>query len=149
MEIHATITGGAEAIEGFRDVSNQVRRGALRDAFRKGGRPIQKEAKVLVPKDDRDLERAIGTSVSAKDTSVKVDIGVRLRRPGGPARYAHLVEETGNAHSAPQPFLRPALDNKGAEAVRVIADDLGPALERSARKAHRRALAAAAKRAGR
>lgn len=147
MRIEASITGPDAAIAGFREASNQVRRGALREAFNKGARPIRKEARVLVPKDERHLERAIAISMSAKDTSVRADVGYKRRSKGGAARYGHLVEK-GTAHSAAQPHLRPALDNRGREAVRVIAGDLGPALERVAARTRKRAAREAAKKAG-
>lgn len=125
---------GVEELRGkLRGLTQKMQRGALRNAFRGAGRIVEREAKTLVPVESGDLKDAIGTSVSATTTAVKVDVGVRRRRPGSPARYAHLVE-LGTAHSAPQPFLRPALDNKADEAVASIARALRPEIEKAARK---------------
>ena len=125
---------GLDELEGkFDELTAKLGRAVLRNAFRKAGRVIEKEARLLAPKDDRDLERGIGTSVSSKPEEVTVDVGVRLRRPGAPARY-YGFQELGTAHHAAHPFLRPALDNKGAEAVRVIASELVPEIRKIAAK---------------
>lgn len=125
---------GVEELRGkLRGLTQKMQRGALRNAFRGAGRIVEREAKTLVPVESGDLKDAIGTSVSATNTAVKVDVGVRKRQPGAPARYGRLVE-LGTAHSAPQPFLRPALDNKGDEAVASIARALKPEIEKAARK---------------
>lgn len=50
-----------------------------------------------------------------------------------PSRYAHLVE-FGTEHSRAEPFLRPALDEKGSEAIARIGEAMGKGIAREARK---------------
>jgi len=54
----------------------------------------------------------------------------------GPAAdrfYAHL-QEFGTAHHGPQPFLRPAFDAKGPEALSIIERDLGDEIMKTAKR---------------
>jgi len=134
MQFEARIEGVAFAQGQFKELTRSQRRAALSATFNKAGTVIQKEAAVLVPVDEGDLKRAIAKSVSSKTTSVRVDVGVKRNAKGGPARYGHIVE-TGSAHTAPHPFLRPALDNKGKAAVEVVAKQLGSDIDRVTRKA--------------
>lgn len=134
MRFEASIEGVEFARAQFKELQRAQRRAALRSTFNKAGTPIQKEARTLVPKAEGDLKAAIAKSVASKTDLVRVDIGVKRRAEGGPARYAHLVE-TGSAHHPAQPYLRPALDNAGPKAVAVIAQELTADIDRVTRKA--------------
>lgn len=51
----------------------------------------------------------------------------------GPMPHAHLVE-FGSIHNAPQPFMRPAWDQKKGEALEIIKRDLWTEIEKSANR---------------
>jgi len=88
-----------------------------------GTKPIVKEAKRLVRKRTRKLERAITSTVERRRTSQQhertASIGVR---PPTSAR-AHF-EEFGTRKQAAHPFIRPAMDAKAGEAL----DEMGKVL---------------------
>ena len=55
-------------------------------------------------------------------------------------QFHGLLQEFGTAHHGPQPFLRPAFDAKGTEALKIIEHDLGNEIMKTAqRQAARRA----------
>ena len=133
MIVGVEIDGVRETRARLGALTRKMQRGALRNTWRKGGRVIEKKARTLAPEDEGDLKRGIGTSVKATNTELRADIGVRLRRPGAPARYYGFVE-LGTSRLPPRPFLRPALKSAGGEAVRKIAGELRSDINRIAAK---------------
>lgn len=58
--------------------------------------------------------------------------------------YAHL-QEFGTTHHRPQPFLRPAFDAAGPEALKIIERDLGDEIMKTAKRQEARRARLAAK----
>jgi len=130
-------------------VAEKVTLGALRT----GGRVIAKAARDSVRAspavDSGMLEKSITTrtrkSGRAKSAPKIVSVGVARKtamvvRKGrkkatkaSPARYAHLVE-FGTENMPAEPFLRPAVELKGEEAIKRIMEALGRGVDREARK---------------
>ncbi len=122
----------------FKKLPKKLRQSAVLNATRAGARVIRDEAKRLAPKDTGALRKGIKviTPKKAARTSERlVTVGVK----GDAAFRAHFTEfGTGGGviGSGPrkgqvippqsaQPFLRPAVTNKGREAIRIIAESLG------------------------
>jgi HK97 gp10 family phage protein len=61
--------------------------------------------------------------------------GRRSKKPMkiNPRNYAHLVE-FGTEHSAAEPFMRPAIDQHGEQALVALLDNAAKGIEREARK---------------
>ena len=78
-----------------------------------------------------------GQAVVAVGVSRRLTMEVRKGRKKPmrvrPSKYAHLVE-FGTEHSPAEPFLRPALDEKGEEAIAKIGQVMGKGIAREARK---------------
>lgn len=70
---------------------------------------------------------------ASRATSQVVRKGRSKATKATPSRYAHLVE-FGTEHMSAEPFLRPALDNKGSEAISKIMEMIARGVEREARK---------------
>ena len=68
-----------------------------------------------------------------RGTVMVVRKGARKAEKATPSRYAHLVE-FGTENMPAEPFLRPALDEKGAEAIAKTIEFMGRGIEREARK---------------
>lgn len=58
---------------------------------------------------------------------------------------AGLQQELGNVNHGPQPHIRPAFDQHKMEAIRIVADELGPEIERTAARIAKRRAAKAAR----
>lgn len=79
-------------------------------------------------------------NASAKDSGLSAHIVMGPdRRP-----YAHMLE-FGTAHMGPAPYMRPAWDSKGANAIDEIAKELGSEIKKAADRAAKKALRASRK----
>jgi len=134
-----------DALSGDNKLSNKVVRGILN----KAAKPIIQKAQELVPKDDGDLQKAIGT-IPGRGQGKGEQVYVGPRRGGRFKGYAgHLVEygtaphiirakaaggqlrlhgnvfaeEVHHPGAAPHPFMRPAFDSKKDEAIGIIKDE--------------------------
>lgn len=117
-------------VEGFREMSNvlkkldrDVERKLGLSALRSGARKILAEAKRRVRKKTRRLEKAIIIKALPKKSKViQLAIGVKRgkkRNDETGAWYGHLIE-FGTKFMPAKPYLRPALDSRHKEAIRVV-----------------------------
>lgn len=127
----------------------------LRGALRAGQRVIQKDAQGRVPVLTGDLRKSIRVSVRARAGKVTATVKAGNKK----AWYAHLVEFGTAAHmekpvkdkamnvggnprevvhhpgAQPKPFMRPAFDGKGMDAITAVADYIKGRLEKEQAKA--------------
>jgi HK97 gp10 family phage protein len=96
-------------------------------ALRAGARIIVREAKRLAPKRTGELRRSIVVRVSPKRRSNERAVVIGFTKPA--SRRAHLIEY-GTSHSAPQPFIRPAMDSKANEALAAMGENLRKGIAR-------------------
>lgn len=126
------IEGAAEMERLLKELGPRTASKAGAAALRAGAKPIVKEAKRLVPKDTRQLEKSITTKTERQSSGVdyrSVLIGFRQPR----SRIAHLIE-FGTSKMPARPFMRPALDGKAKDALDEMGRVLGERIEREARK---------------
>ena len=136
--VSATFEGFENLSKTFDELSAKLQRAALRKTVSKAARPVRKEMKRLVPKDTRATQKGIGISVSVKSAgNVEASIGVRRKAKGRPASTVHLIEK-GTIHQPAQPFMRPALDNKKGEVVKIFTSELGGEIAKVAAKSRAR-----------
>lgn len=120
------LTGAREAIARLRAIANpKTQERVLKKAVRAGARIIEKDAEKRAPYLYGLLRKAMAVRVRVYRGGEFVmaiigpEMGHRVilnGKPVDPVRYAHL-QEYGTQHSAANPFLRPALDSKGAAAA--------------------------------
>lgn len=124
-DIDIAIIGEDALLAAFAHLAKDAtRRKIMRPAIGEAASAVAKAARARVPVETGLLKKSIGTSVkTTKKGNVVGVIGPRrgfkqqVNRPSrivqnttaDPTKYAHLVE-FGTAHSAPQAFLRPAMD---------------------------------------
>jgi len=152
MQVEFSIDGAAELDKVLQALPPKLRKKVLGPATRSGALIIRKEAESLAPYDEgRESGAHLKDEIIARKkrrTNDIYQVGPSSRVP-----HAHLVEYgTGprvfkNPHwvllggynwvyvthagtMTPQPFLRPAVDNKGREAVDKIGQRLGELTER-------------------
>lgn len=139
------LIGAAEIEEVLKQLPDRLARQVTGQALRAGGAIIVKHAKQKLASNGSIDTGALQKAVTVKSGQQgKAQVGIRrismtVTRKGrskpekvSPARYAHLVE-FGTKHSAAEPFLRPALDEGGEEAIRKIGEMMGRGAEREAR----------------
>jgi len=154
------------------ELSKSLAKGALRRTLVKAGQPIAQRARSLTPVDSGQLRNSIAVSSKLGTTAGKAEFAAAMRSGAGLAAataalrsarrtaagdgstaevyvgagrlpHAHMVE-FGSINNTPQPFLRPAWDEKRGEALDIIKNELGGEIQRTAQ----RAAARAAKRRG-
>lgn len=132
------ITGDKKLQRQFRALKGGAQRKIMRPALRNAAKPIVKMARSLVPKDERALEKSIGTQINTYKTtgSVIVRIGARSGyflfdglRKKDPIHYTHLVE-FGTVNTPPRPFLRPAMDSNKNAVKAIINKTVGQGIRK-------------------
>lgn len=118
------IEGGKELDAALRKLGIDLERKIAKSAVRAGATVIAKQAILNAPSDEGDLKKSIKVVTRSKRTgdavaSVVTRSGKKWSAKRMNAWYASMVE-FGTEKSAAQPFLRPALDVKGAEAIKAM-----------------------------
>ena len=140
------IRGDRQLRRNLTDLAGKVARKTMRKGLSKGTQVIVKEARGRAPRETGLLRRSIGKKViTYKQSGTMVGVvGIKKNVVGSgpdgekrwPFNYAHLVEfGTYSKHSkagGPSAFMRPALDTKRAEALRVVRDKTLQELEKEA-----------------
>jgi len=117
---------------GFRALDQKLRqlergpgRKAVVSVLRKGANRIAAEERVLVPVRSGDLRRSITVTTSPGFTlpEAENDIIIFVGPKRGAGSIAHLVE-WGTFRTAAHPFVQPALDKRGPEAIGIVVTGL-------------------------
>lgn len=139
------IDGAAELEKTLRLLPKEIAKKVVYGALLKGAQPILDEARRRAP---------VG-NVVRKDWKGRLHLPATLKwsirkfraktAPGEPpavaigipkksrAFYAHMVE-FGTRKMRPRPFLRPAFDAKGMEALSIIGREIGKGIERAVKR---------------
>lgn len=127
--------GLSELQSSLNKLPDKLRDNALKNASAAGARVIRNEAKRLVKVDSGTLQDSIVVVRTFKQRGrrVKLKGAVVLGIKGVARYYAHLVE-FGSSKQSPHPFMRPALDSKASEALKVIAEKLAKEIAKAAKK---------------
>lgn len=146
----------------LRKLPKRITKKILKRILRKAAKPVIIAAKVKVPKNFRVLEKSLGSSIlkTSKPRKEVIKIGPRTgKRAINNGWYGHLVEFGTKSHTikadplvftvdgdlrfvnevkipsiAAQPFLGPAFKAASGKALQIIGSELGPTIEKEARK---------------
>lgn len=103
----------------LKELGNKGAGKVLKKALRAAAKPVKKEAQARVAVDEGELKKAIFTSVTVTNKwGATARVGYKKHAFWG------LFIEKGTSKMPARPFLRPALDTKGKEAVDIFADKL-------------------------
>jgi HK97 gp10 family phage protein len=127
------VTGGPELGRALAQLTERMGKKTLRNALMTGGEVIRKAAAAKAPYDPstpKDIRDNI-----VKSPARKVPEGEHAAVAVGPARgFAYgLAQEVGTKRHAAQPFMRPAFDTEGPNALGAIRQELQRELLGSAR----------------
>lgn len=114
--------GFAELDRMLQQLPDDMARIYLVDAVRAGGELIAEEAARRAPRDTGDLAASITVKVN-KNVKSNGDPEAQI----GPSKKEQRVgryQELGTSHNPAQPFLRPALDTRGQDAIEAMRDVL-------------------------
>lgn len=113
---------------------------AYRSVLSTGARVIAKNAKKKVPRDEGLLRKSIGIKAIIKTETPFAVIGSKRGVTGekdgkqvSAVTYARNVEQ-GTAHTAAQPFMRPAIDESGNEVFTKMTKGLSRFMARAVNK---------------
>ena len=124
---------GAEELEKvLKLLPKELEKKALDSAFKAGANIVAQDAKGRVPVDTGELRDAIVVrKARSRQRSKGIIAVVGIKKPT--SRRAHLTE-FGTKNAAAKPFLRPAIDIKGQDAIAVIGRKLKENIEKTATK---------------
>jgi len=129
--VKSEIIGAKELEKALRTLPNKIQDKVLKSALRSGAQVIRKEAKARVPVRSGVLKDSITVKTATEKQRDQGLVFVGFDKTA--SRRAHLTEY-GTSHSAAHPFMRPALDARGSDAIKKIGDRLGPVIDREAKK---------------
>lgn len=129
------VEGGAEFAKAIRELSPSRERGLLNKMLLKAAEPIRSRAEELAPVEagKPDLrDNILAKAVSDKEIADPEAMGKRLREDTesvvavGPAKdsFYGFFQEYGTAKHGAQPFMRPAFDEKGPQALTIFQQDI-------------------------
>lgn len=150
MEDTINISGGKQLAEFLQQLPLKIEKNIMRAALRSGARVIANEAKTLVPTQLGDLKRSIRTGSNAKKGQVEgyaragnkkayyyrfVEYGTaaHIIKAGKNKQYLTFTakdgkkvvkEQVNHPGSIAKPYMRPALDSKGQEAVMAVTNKI-------------------------
>ena len=149
--MNVDILGGKALAKALNELPLKIERNIMRSALRAGAAVIAAEAKQNVSVVSGELQRTIRTSSNSKRGMVEANAIVGSRKKGWYASFVefgtapHIITAGKNApmlsfrdsngiwrrvfsvnHTGgvAKPFMRPAFDNKGDDAVRAVADKI-------------------------
>ncbi len=127
--------GLSELQKSLNTLPDRLRENALKNASAAGARVIRDEAKRLVAVESGGLRDDIVVARTFKQRGRRIRLrgAVVLGIRGSSRFFAHLIE-FGSSRQSPQPFMRPALRAKAAEALKVIGAKLAKEINKAASK---------------
>jgi len=123
----------------------------LRRVAAKALQPMADTTNALAPDDPatggNDLSGSyiVGTKLNKRQAAIARKDKALVTVYMGTNDPAGLQQEFGNVNHGPQPHIRPAFDQHKMEAIRIVADELGPEIERTAARIAKRRAAKAAR----
>ena len=161
MNIKFTVKGAKELEAMLREIGPAAAKNAGAASLRAGAKVIVARAKELVPVKTGALRDSLGFKVSRRGANNGI-LTAHIGSLNKEARLIHLVEFGTRAHSIrtgeggylasgeivfgkevqhpgtpAQPFLRPAIDEKGGDAVLVMGTAMGKSIDRHLKKMRR------------
>lgn len=151
--MNVDILGGKELAKMLNELPLKIERNIMRSALRAGAAVIAAEARLNVPVDSAELKQSIRTSSNSKRGTVEANavVGNRRTKKGWYATFVEFgtaphmiragkkspvlsfrdrngewrrVTEVHHTGAKAKPFMRPAFDTKGDEAVKAVADKI-------------------------
>lgn len=126
--VDVEVRGVEDLLKNLRTFTTKIQKSVVTGAIRASAAAISKEAKKNVPKDKGDLKRAISVvKRKTKEKNVikfsvvpKTKLLHKIQDAKGEKHYnygGHI--EFGSSKMTAQPYLRPAFENKGTEAIDI------------------------------
>lgn len=153
MKATVRVDGLRQLDQALAQFTKATAKGVLRRVGIKALGPMADTAASLAPDDpetpDPDLESSVtvGTKLNKRQASL-------ARRDDGKAFVtvymgtndpAGIQQEFGNQNHGPQPFMRPAFDQHKHGAIKIVAEELGAEIDKTAKRVAARAAKKAAK----
>ena len=155
MSFNVDILGGKALAKQLSELPLKIERNIMRAALRAGAAVVAAEARLNVPVDSAELKSTIRTSSNSKRGMVEANAVVGSRKKGWYATFVefgtapHVIKagknatrlsfrtkdgqwisasEVNHTGAKAKPFMRPAFDSKGEDAIKAVADKIGERL---------------------
>jgi len=111
-----------EIVMNLEKLEKKIQRKFVRKAMREGAKVLLNEARARVPVRTGNLKKSLGINTRTKKGNI--EMYVSPRKGGKYDGYYGLFVELGTKKMSARPFLRPAFEAKGEEAVKVFRNTL-------------------------
>jgi HK97 gp10 family phage protein len=115
--VDVQIKGMDELLKSLKILPERIQKNVLVGAIRAGATSISKEMKRFVPKDTGELQKSIGVvkRKSKNKNEILFTVAPQIKKGGWKAHF----HEFGTIKMPAHPFVRPAFEGKGNEAIEV------------------------------
>jgi HK97 gp10 family phage protein len=148
VKVTFKVEGLRECEEALTELTLATSKNVLRRALTHAAEPVEKSAQQRVQKRTGKLGASIrvGTRLSKRQrkAAAETKTGVEVYVGAGPLPHAHMLE-FGTAHSAPEPYLRPAVDANGKRMIEIFRNDLKAEIAKAVQRLQRKAARTLAK----
>lgn len=142
MTVTSKVIGAAEIEALLKQLPDKVARKVVGQSLRRGGTSLVKRAKANLESNQSVDSGLLKSKIGVRQSKGKAAVGIlkgsqtvtrKGRKPerATPTRYAHLIE-FGTKNIPAKPFLRPALDEGGSEAIKIIGEAMGKGVMKEA-----------------
>lgn len=111
-----------EIVMNLEKLEKKIQKKFVRKAMREGAKVLLNEARARVPVRTENLKKSLGINTRTKKGNI--EMYVSPRKGGKYDGYYGLFVELGTKKMSARPFLRPAFEAKGEEAVKVFRNTL-------------------------
>lgn len=128
------VAGMDELLRNLKTLPEKVQKRVLVGGVRAAAKPVLNEAKRLVPKDTGNLKKSIGvTKLRTKKKSL-VWFQVSTRKNGKYDGWYGRFIEVGTAKMPAHPFMRPAFEKEGENAIIALKEYVAKRLDKELAK---------------
>ena len=129
MNVEFEVLGLNELDDALAELTLSTQKKTLEGALMKAALPIMKDAKKRAPKDEGDLEKAIGRQRIKKADMPSVAVLVKKSRKNPYPFYWHFKEH-GTSKMVATPYLRPAFEQNVELAIQLFSEELAKRIEK-------------------
>jgi len=124
-------------LKALKELPQSMPKSVMKEALEAASKPIVQEAQKHVSSDNKELRESIGIVERTKSEKTKTGVAVTPIPNGTYDEAQAYLLEFGTATVPAQPFMRPAFENQGQKAIKIVKEHLEKQLNTEMKKVRR------------